>query len=480
MAQDEIFFELGLGTRLRRLMEHMSADGDRFYHDHAPDFKVSYFYVFHALNQRQDLTINDIAKLTGFSHSAVSQTVKKLHKEGYIRFEKREDARNKYLSLTAQGAGLVKQITPLWQVIDQTIKQACKESGTDIIAALTAMEQVFTRKSLYQRLSDAFHAGQKAPLPVNSHGVKIIDYHPMYAQDFTDINLEWLRTFFTPEPIDIEVLSDPQKYVIDKGGEIYFAQLPDGRIAGAVALKPEGDGIYELSKMGVRPFAQGKGAGSLLVEHVINRFQQLGGNSLYLVSNDRLRSAIHIYSKHGFQHAPFTCRSDFERANVKMVWHKNPSAVYVHPAEGEGEINIVKNFFTDYANWLEGETGLSLDFQGFHQEMETFPSKYRCLLIAWQDRTPIGAVALLHHNAQECEMKRLWVKPEAQKSGAGRALSIALMNRAVNYGYDVMLLDSLRRLKPAVSLYTSLGFTECAPYNENPEDDVIYMKRSLL
>lgn len=43
-----------------------------------------------------------------------------------------------------------------------------------------------------------------------------------------------------------------------------------------------------------------------------------------------------------------------------------------------------------------------------------------------------------------------------------------------------MYLDSLRRLPQALCLYKNTGFTECYAYCDNPEEDAVYMRLSLL
>ena len=54
------------------------------------------------------------------------------------------------------------------------------------------------------------------------HLLEITDYNKEYASYFYDLNAEWLKTFFYVEPYDEEVLSNPEKYIINKGWAYFF------------------------------------------------------------------------------------------------------------------------------------------------------------------------------------------------------------------------------------------------------------------
>lgn len=151
------------------------------------------------------------------------------------------------------------------------------------------------------------------------------------------------------------------------------------------------------------------------------------------------------------------------------------SEMTITRAESAADITAVKSIFEAFIKFLP----IDLDFQGIDEEMQAFPGYYRFMLIAKIDGRPIGAVALKEHDPQVCEMKRLYVLPEGRGTGAGRKLCERLLEEATASGYKTMLLDSLRRLEAAVALYQKLGFQEIEPYNFNPEDDVVYMARSL-
>lgn len=72
------------------------------------------------------------------------------------------------------------------------------------------------------------------------------------------------REIFKVEDGDIESLSNPQKFIIDKGGLIYYAKL-NNVIVGSVALIKKSDTVYELGKMAVKEKSQGLGIGTILL-----------------------------------------------------------------------------------------------------------------------------------------------------------------------------------------------------------------------
>ena len=87
--------------------------------------------------------------------------------------------------------------------------------------------------------------------------IEIIRFNQNLSKYFTSLNIDWLEKYFVVEPIDHEMLSDPKKYIIDKGGLIFFAKV-DEKIAGTFALIRVEENVYELSKMAVDPAFQGK------------------------------------------------------------------------------------------------------------------------------------------------------------------------------------------------------------------------------
>jgi len=148
--------------------------------------------------------------------------------------------------------------------------------------------------------------------------IDIISYQSEYAPSFYELNIEWLKTFFYVEPYDEEVLSNPKKYIIDKGGKIFFAKL-DNRIIGTVALMPtKVNFIVELTKMAVSPSHRGLNIGQQLMQHCISYSKENGLNSIILYSNRKLENAIYIYRKYGFMEIKVEDNCPYERCNIKM------------------------------------------------------------------------------------------------------------------------------------------------------------------
>ena len=149
--------------------------------------------------------------------------------------------------------------------------------------------------------------------------VTILDYRPELAPDFERLNREWLEALFRVEDVDAKVLSDPGPYIIEPGGHILFARLGE-EIAGTVALRHEGGGRFELTKMAVTSSAQGRGLSRIPASAAIGRYRESRGRQLYLESHSSLAPALALYESVGFRHAAPPAPSEYERADVYMIY----------------------------------------------------------------------------------------------------------------------------------------------------------------
>ena len=133
--------------------------------------------------------------------------------------------------------------------------------------------------------------------------LKIISFEEIYSKAFYQLNIEWLETFFYVENFDREVLSNPNKYIIEKGGYIFFL-LENTKVIGTVALMKKKEKVYELTKMAIIPEKRGNKMGQYLMDYCIDFAKNKKLNKLILYSNTLLENAINIYMKKGFKEIP--------------------------------------------------------------------------------------------------------------------------------------------------------------------------------
>jgi ribosomal protein S18 acetylase RimI-like enzyme len=150
----------------------------------------------------------------------------------------------------------------------------------------------------------------------------------------------------------------------------------------------------------------------------------------------------------------------------------------IREASTAADIAIARELFTEYQLNL----GVDLCFQGFNEELASLPGDYASptgrLLLASSDDSVLGVVGL-RSAGEDCEMKRLYVRPSGRGLGLGRLLATRLINEARLAGYRRVLLDTLPMMTQAQALYRSLGFTEIAAYCNNPIARTLYMALQL-
>ena len=155
------------------------------------------------------------------------------------------------------------------------------------------------------------------------------------------------------------------------------------------------------------------------------------------------------------------------------------AAVRIVDAEGAASLALARALICEYSAWL----GIDLEYQNFERELATFPGDYApphgALLLAQVGENTAGCVALRRLGPGLCEMKRLWVRQDFQSLGVGRALAVAVLERATSLGYERMRLDTLPRMATALALYRKLGFREIPAYYPSPVPGTVYLEKTL-
>jgi putative acetyltransferase len=162
-------------------------------------------------------------------------------------------------------------------------------------------------------------AGKGADSSISRQDVELRPFCMEDADAFRELNEDWIAKNFQIEAKDRETLEDPEGHILKLGGHIFMAFV-NGKAVGCCALLLMKPGKFEVAKMTVAEGYRGLGIGRKMLQYTISRGKELGAESLYLETNDKLHDAIHLYEALGFRHlAPENViPSPYVRANVYM------------------------------------------------------------------------------------------------------------------------------------------------------------------
>ncbi|SKB97393.1 helix-turn-helix domain-containing GNAT family N-acetyltransferase [Luteibacter sp. 22Crub2.1] len=306
--------ELALGSRLKALSDHFYQAVDEVYRACGAGIESRWFPVLRFLRDVGPTTVTDVALAIGQTHSAVSQLADRLVDAGMVvRQRDPQDGRRSVLALTDAGERALGALGPVWLAIRRGMAESMGPRGLALLDAIDGCEQALASRPLVAAILD-----QRAAL--TREAVQVVPFEPALSEHFRRLNQQWLERYFRVEDVDRALFADPEGMVLAQGGAIFFA-LYAGEVVGTCALIHEGEGIYELSKMGVDENYRGLGAGRALLDAAIADYRARGGTELFLESNSKLTKALGMYQRAGFVLQPaLRPGSHYERADVYMVY----------------------------------------------------------------------------------------------------------------------------------------------------------------
>lgn len=146
----------------------------------------------------------------------------------------------------------------------------------------------------------------------------------------------------------------------------------------------------------------------------------------------------------------------------------------------------VRALFSEYTEMLiknDESFKKYLDIQNYGEEIEHLEMKYGIpygrLYLIYCDEKLAGCIGLRKIDNQNCEMKRLYIRPEFRGEKLANILVKKIIKDAKEIGYSYMLLDTLPFLESAIHIYKKFGFYEIESYNDSPMDTSIYMRFDL-
>lgn len=148
---------------LRRLLAAMDDQIGEVYRqagltEITPRFGMPLIRLHHA----GPMTITELARSVGVTHSAMSQTVTAMRKAGLIRTTIGNDARSKRIALTAKARGLVVFLEAEWTATEDAVDEIEAEIPYALGKATEDIRKLLERKSFRQRILDHLDAGVAA------------------------------------------------------------------------------------------------------------------------------------------------------------------------------------------------------------------------------------------------------------------------------------------------------------------------------
>ncbi len=155
----------------------------------------------------------------------------------------------------------------------------------------------------------------------------------------------------------------------------------------------------------------------------------------------------------------------------------------------DNTLTQARELLLEYGRFVVAQPGAArFCFGSLEQEAARLPQSYieqggGCLMAHVQG-APAGFVAWravpVTVAPDAWELKRLWVRPVARGLALGRALTLAVLDRAIIAQRKAIFLDTApASMGAAHRLYLELGFEPCPPYNDNPVEGLAWLKKSL-
>lgn len=126
-----------------------------------------YAYALIRLAHTGPLTIRELAESLGRTHSAISQTLAGMRREGLVDSEPGEDARTRRITLTERGRSLIPFLEAEWRATERAVADLDDEVLPHSLSrAVVATAEALRRYSMKDRISDLI-GDAMPPQPLN-------------------------------------------------------------------------------------------------------------------------------------------------------------------------------------------------------------------------------------------------------------------------------------------------------------------------
>jgi DNA-binding MarR family transcriptional regulator len=105
------------------------------------------------LNHRGPMTIRALAESIDVTHSAMSQTVAALRRDGLVRSVPGSDARTRKVTLTARARRIVPFLEAEWRATEEAVAELDREIPYPMNRVVSEVEAALARRSFRDRIA---------------------------------------------------------------------------------------------------------------------------------------------------------------------------------------------------------------------------------------------------------------------------------------------------------------------------------------
>jgi len=289
------FGVMAFGSRLKRLSDCLFAEVEAIYKSHDIGFSPTHFPILKQLEQEPSLTVVELASKLGLSHPAISKQINKLVKEDWVtKSMDKYDNRRLFISLSQRGENEMKKVEPILAAIKCVLEREAHQIDSKLLDSFAQYETTLLSNGIQGWVNESVAQGH--------HNVEITAWDVKYKEAFKALNMRWLNNHFSQqiEEEDRLILNNPQSEVLAKGGYVWMA-IVGSECVGVCALLPASNNSFKVIKLAVDSLYQGRGIGLQLMLKCIEVSRIKGADYIWLETASKLRPALKLYERLGFE-----------------------------------------------------------------------------------------------------------------------------------------------------------------------------------
>lgn len=287
-----------LGSRLKRLAEHMQADSSLLASDTGTYVPPGLYPVLALLKEETSMTVGELARAIRVSQPAITKSIQKLSEEGLVEScADNSDKRKSVAVLTSAGRSIVARGEKIvWPLLDAVVRELTDGLSGSFLDQLEELEKRLAAE----------------PLPERASRLSLPQLLPASAEDLSEVVLLLNRSYrcigsnggWTTEMgiidgdrISIETLTQE---VTSKPDATLLVWKQQNEVKGCVWLEPVGDGIWYLGSLAIEPLLQNVQHGRKLLAAAEQWCLSRGGSKIQMTVLDVRETLIKWYERRGY------------------------------------------------------------------------------------------------------------------------------------------------------------------------------------